>query len=49
MSINTDKNTRINLTIPKELKVKLEELAEKQTRSTTNLIIMILKDYIDTK
>lgn len=49
MSINTELNTRINLTIPKELKIKLEVLAKKQNRSTTNLIITILKEYIDTQ
>lgn len=45
MSINTDINTRLNLTIPKELKKELEKLAKLQNRSTTNLIITILKDY----
>jgi len=49
MSINSELNTRINLTIPKELKIKLEVLAKKKNRSTTNLIITILKDYIDTQ
>lgn len=49
MSINTKLNTRINLTIPKELKIKLEVLSKKQNRSATNLIITILKEYIDTQ
>ena len=50
MSINTKINTRLNLTIPRDLKKQLEELARLQNRSTTNLIITILKDYVnDTK
>lgn len=49
MSINTELNTRLNLTIPKELKSKLKTIAKNQNRSTTNLIITILKDYIDTQ
>ena len=47
MSINTKINTRLNLTIPRDLKKQLEELATLQNRSTTNLIITILKDYVD--
>lgn len=48
MSINHELNTRINLTIPKELKTKLEILAKKENRSTNNLIVTILKEYIST-
>lgn len=44
----SDKNTRTLLTIPKELKEKLEELAKEQNRSLNNLIITILKDYVST-
>ena len=47
MSINTKINTRLNLTIPRDLKNELEELARLQNRSTTNLIITILKDYVE--
>ena len=47
MSINTKINTRLNLTIPKDLKKELEKLARLQNRSTTNLIITILKDYVE--
>lgn len=43
-----DKNTRTLLTIPKELKTKLEEVAKEQNRSLNNLIITILKDYVST-
>lgn len=42
-----DYNTRTNITISKELKAKLEELAKKQNRSFNNLVITILKDYIN--
>ena len=47
MSINTKINTRLNLTIPRDWKKQLEELARLQNRSTTNLIITILKDYVE--
>ena len=47
MSINTKINTRLNLTIPRDLKKQLEELARLQNRSTSNLIITILKDYVE--
>lgn len=39
-------NTRTNITIPKDLKKKLEQLAEEQNRSFNNLVITILKDYV---
>ena len=41
----SDKNTRTFITIPKELKTKLEEIAKNQNRSFNNLVITILKDY----
>jgi|GEM_PF-5899056 len=46
MPINTDVNTIFNLTIPKGLKTKLEILAKEDNRSTTNLIMTILIDFI---
>lgn len=39
----SDSNTRISLTIPKELKYQLEQIAKQQNRSLNNLIITILK------
>ncbi len=47
MAVSKD-NTRTNITIPKELKAELEEIAKKQNRSFNNLVITILKDYRDT-
>ena len=41
-------NTRTNITIPKELKKQLEEVSKNQNRSFNNLVITVLKDYIDT-
>ena len=38
--------TRTMLTIEKELKAKLENIAKKQNRSLNNLIVTILKDYV---
>ena len=46
MAIGEDK-TRTNITFPKELKAKLEELAQKDGRSFNNLIIKILTDYVE--
>jgi len=45
MSISKD-NTRTLITISKELKKQLEELAKKDNRSFNNLIITILKNYV---
>lgn len=39
-------NTRTNITIPKVLKKKLEEIAKEQNRSLNNLIITILANSI---
>ena len=38
--------TRTNITIEKELKSRLEEIAKKEGRSFNNLVINILKEYI---
>lgn len=38
--------TRTNITIEKELKSQLEEIAKKEGRSFNNLVINILKDYM---
>lgn len=46
MSISKDK-TRTQLTIEKDLKLTLEELAKKDERSFNSLVIKILKDYIN--
>lgn len=39
--------TRTNITIEKDLKSQLEEIAKTQNRSFNNLVISILKDYIN--
>lgn len=41
----SSKNTRTMLTMPKDLKAILEEMAKKQNRSLNNLIITILKEH----
>ena len=38
--------TRTNITIEKELKSQLEEIAKKEGRSFNNLVINILKEYM---
>jgi len=49
MSRIAETNTRTNITIPKDLKSKLEKIAKEQNRSFNNLVITILKDYINTQ
>lgn len=44
----SNKNTRTLITIPKELKEQLENVAVEENRSFNNLIITILKDHIKT-
>lgn len=46
MSISKE-NTRTNITISKELKQQLEQIAKEQNRSFNNLIITILKIHVD--
>lgn len=46
MAIGKDK-TRTMLTIDKEFKKQLEQIAEKENRSLNNLIITVLKDYAE--
>ena len=43
----SNENVRTQLTISKELKKDLEDIAKKQNRSFNNLVITILKDYYD--
>ena len=40
-------NTRTQLTISKELKQQLENTTKEQNRSFNNLVITILKNYLD--
>lgn len=42
-------NTRTLITLPKELKAKLEELAKQDERSFNNLVLKVLKDYVADK
>ena len=41
-----DTNTRTNITIPKDLKTKLELIATEQNRSFNNLVITVLKEFV---
>lgn len=45
----SNKNTRTLITIPKDLKQQLEQLAKEDNRSFNNLIITILKDFVSSK
>lgn len=45
MTISKD-NTRTQLTISKDLKKQLEQIAKEQNRSFNNLIITILQSYV---
>ena len=46
MPVSAD-NTRTNITIPKELKMKLEKLSKEDGRSFNNLVIKILREYVE--
>ena len=43
----SDKNTRIAVTISKDIKVQIEKIACKENRSLSNLIVTLIKNYID--
>lgn len=45
MAISQDK-VRTIITIPKDLKKKLEKIAKQDNRSFNNLVIKILKDFV---
>ncbi|AEB77215.1 DNA-binding protein [Clostridium botulinum] len=45
MTISKDK-TRTQITIEKDLKKQLEQVAKEQNRSFNNLVITILKDFM---
>jgi predicted HicB family RNase H-like nuclease len=45
MAISQD-NVRTIITIPKDLKKKLEKIAKQDNRSFNNLVIKILKDFV---
>lgn len=47
--INKDVNVRTSLTLPKDLKYKLEVLAKNEKRSVNNLIIYALDKYVQTE
>ena len=42
----SDLNTRTNITISKELKKQLEDIAKEQNRSFNNLVITVLKNFV---
>ena len=48
MPIAKDKD-RIVIIVPKELKSEVERIAQEQDRSMSNLIAIILKDYVKQK
>lgn len=44
----SDNNTRIMITVPKEFKIELEELAKRDNRSLSNLIVTVLQEKLKT-
>ena len=42
----SSENTRTNITISKDLKAELEELAKQDNRSFNNYVIPVLKEYV---
>lgn len=47
MAVNKEIKTRIALTIEKDMKKELEELAKKDNRTTSNYIITVLKEHLE--
>ena len=45
----SNENTRTNITISKELKSKIEQLAKEDNRSFNNYVITILKEHVENK
>lgn len=41
-----ESKTRTQLTLPKELKAELEDIAKDERRSFNNLVVKILEDYV---
>ena len=41
-----ESKTRTQLTLPKELKAELENMAKDERRSFNNLVVKILEDYV---
>ena len=48
MSISSE-NTRTLITITKELKAKLKEIAKNEKRSFNNLVVSILEDFVESR
>ena len=46
MAVSKDK-TGVLVNMDKSLKVKLSEIAKKQNRSLSNLIVTVLQNYVD--
>lgn len=42
-----ENNTRVIITIPKELKEQLLQIADNENRSLSNLIVQVLKIYVN--
>lgn len=45
----SSENTRTLITISKDLKAKLEEIAKNEHRSFNNLVVSILEDFAENK
>lgn len=43
----SSENTRTNITISKELKTQLQELAKQDNRSFNNYVITVLKEHVE--
>lgn len=43
----SENNTRVIITIPKELKEQLLQIADNESRSLSNLIVQVLKIYVN--
>lgn len=45
----SDDKVRMLITVTKEMKEELDKIAEEETRNTSNLVVSILKDYLNNR
>ena len=46
MAINTDRNTRVNVTIPKKMYNKIQLLAKEDMRSANSLMVFLMSQAL---
>ena len=42
----SEEKTRVNIILPKSMKEKLQQIADEENRSLSNLVITIIQEYL---